>query len=63
MKIKTHKAASKRIKITKNKMIKRTSGQDHFNARETGKVGTGKKRMSTIAKVDQKIIKKLMPYS
>jgi large subunit ribosomal protein L35 len=44
MKLKTHKATAKRFKKTKNgKIIKRTSGQNHFNARESGNTGRNKK--------------------
>jgi len=43
-KMKTHKATSKRYKLTKNKkIIKRTAGQNHFNARENGNTGRNKK--------------------
>ena len=35
-KIKTHKATAKRFRITRTgKILQRTGGQDHFNARET----------------------------
>lgn len=45
MKIKTHKATSKRFKITKKgKVIKKTAGQDHFNSKESGKIATKKRR-------------------
>jgi len=63
-KMKTKKAVVKRFKITKKKkVIKRTGGQGHFNARETGNTKRNKRRDSQIAKADQKNIKKLMPYS
>jgi len=63
-KIKTRKSVSKRFTITKNKkVIKRTGGQDHFNARESGKVKRNKRRDSQIAKADQKNIKRMMPYN
>lgn len=43
-KMKTHKATSKRYRVTKNKkIIKRTAGQNHFNSRENGKTGRNKK--------------------
>lgn len=43
-KLKTHQATAKRYRLTKNKkIIKRTSGQNHFNSRENGKVGRNKK--------------------
>ncbi|MDO8668929.1 MAG: 50S ribosomal protein L35 [Candidatus Buchananbacteria bacterium] len=63
-KMKTRQAVAKRFKITKNgKVIKRTGGQDHFNARETGRVKRNKRRDTQIAKADQKNIKKMMPYN
>lgn len=43
-KLKTRKTVSKRYRVTKTgKIIKRTAGQSHFNARESGKVGRNKK--------------------
>ena len=43
-KLKTHQATAKRFKRTKTgKILKRTAGQNHFNARESGKVGRNKK--------------------
>jgi len=43
-KLKTHKATAKRYKVTKTgKIMKRTAGQNHFNARENGKTGRNKK--------------------
>ena len=63
-KIKTHKATSKRFKITKSKkVIQRKAGQDHFNARESGKVKRNKRRDFTTHETLTKTIKSLMPYS
>ncbi len=63
-KIKTKQAIAKRFKITKKKkVIKRTCGQDHFNARESGKTKRCKRRDAQIAKADQKNIRRLMPYN
>ena len=43
-KLKTPKATAKRYKVTKNgKIMKRTAGQNHFNARENGNTGRNKK--------------------
>ena len=45
MKTKTRKAVAKRFKITKRgKLIARTTGQDHFNSRESGNA-TRRKRL------------------
>ncbi len=69
MKLKTHKATAKKVKVTKaknkkkKKYITQHAGQDHFNARESGKVGRRKKRGKSIAKADEKNIKRLLPYS
>jgi len=62
--MKTKQAIAKRFKITKKgKILKRTGGQDHFNARESGRVKRNKRRDKQIAKADQKNIKRLMPYN
>lgn len=42
---KTWKAAKKRIKITKHKLLKRKAGQDHLNTKERGKTVSGKRRL------------------
>ena len=66
MKLKTHKATAKKVRITKGKkrkIIFKTAGQDHFNARETGKVGRNKRRSQQAAKVDARNIRRQLPYS
>ena len=63
-KLKTHKAAAKRIKITKSgKMLKRAAGQDHFNARERGQTTMNKRRDLGVDKTLVQTIKRLMPYN
>jgi large subunit ribosomal protein L35 len=63
-KIKTNKAIAKRVKITKSGKLKiRTGGQDHFNARESGKVGRNKKSDKTVSKANKRNIKRALPYS
>lgn len=59
-KIKTHQATAKRFKKTANNKLKKVkAGQDHFNARETGKT-TRKKRLDILAsKTLDKTIKTL----
>tara|TARA_B100001964_G_C13896769_1_gene449762 strand:- start:465 stop:662 length:198 start_codon:yes stop_codon:yes gene_type:complete len=62
-KLKTNKTAAKRIKITKTgKAIKRRAGQDHFNARESGKTKMNKRRDTLLSKSGLKMIKKQLPY-
>jgi len=67
MKLKTHKATAKKIKITggrrKRKLITKHAGQDHFNARESGNMTRHKRRNTIVAKVNERIIKRLLPYS
>lgn len=63
-KIKTHKATAKRFVITKSKKIKhRKAGQDHFNAKESGKTTRNKRRDVDGHKTLEKTIKTLMPYN
>lgn len=63
-KLKTHKAISKRFKLTGNKKIlKRKAGQDHFNSRESGKTTRNKRRDVEMGKEFEKNIKELMPYN
>ena len=62
MKLKTHKALSKRLKITKTgKVLKRTAGQDHFNGRETGKVTRNKRSDKQFSATHARAVKTLMP--
>jgi ribosomal protein L35 len=67
MKLKNHKAASKKIRVTKSKrhkkLLTKKAGQDHFNARESGKVTRTKRRKVGVAKSDQRNIKRLLPYN
>jgi large subunit ribosomal protein L35 len=64
MKVKTHKASAKRFRVTaRGKFMKRTAGQDHFNARESGVVTRAKRRDTEIAKVNVPAIKKLINRS
>lgn len=52
MKLKTRKAIAKRFQIKKSKkgtkILKRANGQDHFNARESGKTKRNKRSDKTI---------------
>jgi len=60
---KTHKATRKRIKISKrNKTIVRQAGQDHFNARESGKTTIGKRRDRILALTNSRGIRTMIPY-
>ncbi|HAL50551.1 MAG: 50S ribosomal protein L35 [Candidatus Uhrbacteria bacterium GW2011_GWD2_41_121] len=63
MKLKTHKALAKRVKITKTgKAIKRKAGQDHFNSRETGKTRRNKRSDLQMSSTLKKAITAALPY-
>ncbi len=63
-KLKTHKASKKRIKKTKTgKIITRTAGQGHFNAREAGKTTRKKRRNKNLSKANKRVTKTSMPYA
>jgi large subunit ribosomal protein L35 len=54
--MKTHKGASKRFKKTgSGKIVYRKAGQDHFNARESGKVTKNKRRDMVLSKSNPNI--------
>lgn len=64
MKVKTHKASAKRFHVTgKGKFMKRTAGQDHFNARESGVTTRRKRRDKAVAKANVPALRKLIPGS
>jgi ribosomal protein L35 len=59
--MKTRKSIIKRFKITKTgKILHRRCGQDHFNAKESGKIGINKRRDKKVAQADMKTIASLV---
>ncbi len=61
-KLKTHKASAKRFQKTKTgKFQKRVAGQDHFNARESGKVTRSKRKNKDIYPAIRRSLIDLMP--
>jgi ribosomal protein L35 len=59
--MKTNKSFTKRLKVTKNgKIIARTPGQNHFNAKESSKVNLNKKRGQQL-KWSSKITRRFLP--
>jgi large subunit ribosomal protein L35 len=61
-KVKTHKGTSKRIRKTKSgKLMARSTGQGHFNSRETGKTTKNKRRDLNLGRVHQKLLS-VIPY-
>lgn len=62
MKQKTNQAIAKRFKVTKTgKIMKRVSGQAHFNSRETGKVGRNKRRDQVMSGAVRHTIETALP--
>lgn len=67
MKIKTHKATAKRFQIKKGKkglrVFKRTDGQDHFNARESGNTRRNKRSDAVMTGTMTQTILRAMPHA
>ena len=62
MKLKTHQATAKRFKKTKTgKTIKRTAGQAHFNARESGKTRRNKRSDVTFSTSSDRTMQIALP--
>ncbi|MBI2410774.1 MAG: 50S ribosomal protein L35 [Candidatus Kerfeldbacteria bacterium] len=62
---KTHQVIAKRVRRTKNgkrsgKLIIRKAGQDHFNARESGKTTRNKRKDGTASKTITKNIQRVI---
>lgn len=63
-KLKTRKSVAKRFKVTASgKLMRRASGQSHFNAKLTGKQRRNKRRLIPVSKAEAKKLKKMMPYA
>lgn len=71
MKLKTRKSIIKRFKKSGTKanrwgraakLIRKTAGQGHFNAREASTTTTKKRRSHAVTLESVKNIKRLMPY-
>ncbi len=68
MSLKTNKTIAKRFTIKKSKkggtkLLKRANGQDHFNARQTGKTKRRKRRDVTMSETVTKTLLRGMPYN
>ena len=61
--MKTNKSYTKRIKVTKNgKLIARKPGQNHFNARETGRARLNRKRTQQLS-LPKRVTRRFLPKS
>lgn len=64
MKQKTNKAVSKKVKVTgRKKLLRRGTGQNHYNSRDTGNAVRAKRLDQSFAKTDIQNIKKALPYA
>ncbi len=62
MKFKPRKSLTKRFRVTRRKkIISRSAGQDHFNARESGKVTVNKRRDRQLARANLRILRRHVP--
>jgi ribosomal protein L35 len=63
-KMKTNKSVAKKVKITKNKkVLRRATGQNHYNSKETGAEGRAKKKDRRMFKADEKNVVMALPYA
>ena len=63
-KLKTRKAVAKRVKVTaKKKVLRRSTGQNHYNSKETGAEGNSKRRDKRLFKTDEKNVLRGIPYA
>jgi large subunit ribosomal protein L35 len=62
-KIKTHRGAAKRFKVTKNGKVKRAKAyRGHLLTHKTSKRKRQLRKSAILTKADQKRIKKVIPY-
>lgn len=61
--MKTNKSYTKRIKVTKNgKLVARKPGQNHFNARQSGRQRLNRKRTQLLS-LSKKVTRRFLPKS
>lgn len=59
--MKTNKSYTKRIKVTKNgKLVARKAGQNHFNAKQTGRQRIRRKRTQLLS-LSKRITRRFLP--
>ena len=64
MKQKTKKSVAKKVKISKNgKVLRRATGQNHYNSRATGNETRSKRLDTPASKTDAKNILHALPYA
>lgn len=64
MKQKTKKSVAKKVKVTgSGKLLTRSTGQNHYNSRNTGNQTRAKRRDQTVFKTVEANIKRALPYN
>ena len=72
MKLKTRKSLAKRVKLSgtlanrwgkARKLVRKSAGHDHFNARDAGSNTMKKRRTQQVSGLHKKNIVRLLPYS
>lgn len=64
MKQKTRKAVAKKVTISKSgKVIRRSTGQNHYNTKETGAEKRSKRKDQELTKKDSKNVLRALPYA
>lgn len=59
--MKTNKSFTKRIRVTKNgKLVARKPGQNHFNARQSGRQRLARKRSQTLT-MSERLMRRFLP--
>jgi len=63
-KLKTNKSVVKKVRLTKKrKVMRRKTGQNHYNSKENGQEGRIKRNDVRLFKADEVNVLKALPYS
>jgi len=61
-KLKTKKAAAKKVKVTgRGKILRRKTGQNHYNRKDTGQEGMSKRKDVRLFAADEKNVLRALP--
>lgn len=64
MKQKTNKSVAKKFRVTaRKKLLRRGTGQNHYNSRDTGSETRAKRRDQSLFSTDEANLKKALPYA
>jgi large subunit ribosomal protein L35 len=63
-KLKTNKSVIKKVRLTKKKKVmRRKTGQNHYNSRDNGQEGRVKRKDVRLFRADEVNVLKALPYS